>query len=97
MIRHIVLLELEDSTTDTDRAAILDALATLPEQIPTVRSYVAAADAGLAEGNAHITAIADFDDVAGYKVYRDHEAHHRVIADHIKPVLAKRTAIQVEI
>ncbi len=62
-----------------------------------MRSYVAAEDAGLAEGNAHITAIADFDDVEGYKTYRDHEAHHQVIAESIKPVLASRTAIQVEI
>ena len=97
MIRHIVLLDLQDSATDTDRSAILDALATLPDRIPTVRHYTAAADAGLVDGNADICAMADFDDVAGYETYRDHEAHHQVIADHIKPVLAGRTAIQVEI
>jgi hypothetical protein len=97
MIRHIVLLELQPSATAADRAAILEALATLPDRIPTVRNYVAAADAGLAEGNADICAIGDFDDVAGYEAYRDHEAHRQVIADHIAPVLAGRTAIQVEI
>jgi hypothetical protein len=97
MIRHIVLLHLKDSATDDDRAAILEALATLPERIPSVRDYVAGSDAGLAEGNAQICAVADFDDVAGYEAYRDHEAHRQVIADHIKPVLATRTAIQVEI
>ncbi|MCP4436295.1 MAG: Dabb family protein [Actinomycetia bacterium] len=96
MIRHIVLLDLSETATDDDRQAILDALATLPGRIPSIRNYVWGADAGLAEGNAEITAVADFDDVAGYEEYRDHDAHKQVIGDYIKPVLANRTAIQIE-
>jgi len=97
MIRHIVLLKLQDTATDADRANILEGLATLPGLIPPLRSYVFGTDAGLAEGNADIAVVADFDDVAGYEAYRDHEAHQQVIAERIRPVLATRTAIQYEI
>ena len=97
MIRHIVLLKLQDTATDADRAAILEGLATLPGRIPSLRSYVFGPDAGLAEAGADVAVVADFDDVAGYEQYRDHEAHLEVIAERIKPVLATRTASQYEI
>lgn len=96
MVRHIVLLTLKPETTDEQRQAILDGLATLPERIPTIRSYSFGVDAGLNEGNADIVAVGDFDDRDGYLAYRDHEAHHEVIANCIAPVLASRTAIQYE-
>jgi hypothetical protein len=96
MIRHIVLLSLKDTATAADREAILEGLAGLPARIASIRSYVFGADAGLAEGNVDIAAVADFDDVAGYEEYRDHEAHRQVIAERIAPVLARRTAIQFE-
>lgn len=97
MFRHIVLLNLTDAAGEDDRAAIIDALATLPDRIQSIRAYTTGTDAGLADGNADICAVADFDDEAGYFVYRDHEAHTSVIAEHIAPVLASRTAIQFEL
>lgn len=96
MIRHIVLLELTEDSTEADADAILQALSTLPGRIPAIRSYVFGRDLGLAEGNVDVSAVADFDDVAGYEAYRDHEAHKQVIAEYIKPVLASRHAIQFE-
>lgn len=97
MFRHIVLLTLKDDTTDEQRQALLDGLATLPGQIPSIRSYTFGLDAGLNNGNAHVVACGDFDDVDGYLVYRDHDAHRQVIAECIAPVLASRTAIQYEV
>jgi len=96
MIRHIVLLELTEGSTDADADSIIEALSTLPDRIPSIRNYVFGRDLGLAEGNVDVTAVADFDDVAGYEAYRDHEAHQQVIAEFIKPVLAARHAIQFE-
>ena len=96
MIRHIVLLELTEGSTDADADAICDALSTLPGRISSIRSYVFGRDLGLAEGNVSLTAVADFDDLAGYEEYRDHDAHKEVIAEYIKPVLAARHAIQIE-
>lgn len=97
MFRHIVLLTLKDDTTDEQRQAILDGLATLPGRVPTIRSYTFGLDAGVNPGNAHVVACGDFEDVDGYLVYRDHEAHKQVIAEFIAPVLAGRTAIQYEL
>ena len=97
MFRHIVLLGFEEGTDSETVDTIVAELRALPGLIPTLRSYVVGTDAGLADGNADLCAVADFDDVAGYEVYRDHEDHLRVISDHIRPVLASRTAIQFEL
>lgn len=97
MFRHIVLLTLKDDTTDVQRQQLLDGLATLPAQIPAIRNYTFGLDAGVSDGNAHVVAEGDFDDVEGYVAYRDHPAHKAVIAECIAPVLAARSAIQYTI
>ncbi len=93
-LRHIVLLTVRDRTTDEQLDAIVEALRALPGQIPELVSYVVGRDAGLAEGNADLCAVADFATEADYQVYRDHPAHQAVIQDLILPVLAGRTALQ---
>lgn len=94
VFRHVVLLTLTDDSTDEQRQAILDGLATLPAAIDSLRHYSFGLDAGVDDGNATIVAVGDFDDADGYAVYRDHPAHRRLIEDLILPVLARRTAIQ---
>jgi len=94
MFRHIVLLTLEPETPDARRRAIIDALRMLPGSVESIRSYSCGLDARIAEGNADVCAVGDFDDEAGYLHYRDHPAHRRVITELIAPVLASRSAIQ---
>jgi hypothetical protein len=94
MIRHIVLLTLRDDAGPAAVTDIREALEALPAQIPAIRSYDVAADAGLAGGNADLAVIAVFDDQDGWAEYRDHPAHRRVIEERILPVLAERRAIQ---
>jgi hypothetical protein len=95
MFRHVVLLRWNDSATPEQRLAVLEGLRALPPQIPEIRSYRVGVDAGLAaEGNSDLAVVADFDDVAGYLVYRDHPVHQDVIARSIRPILASRAAIQ---
>jgi hypothetical protein len=95
MFRHVVLLSWTDSATAEQRHAVLDALNGLPAQIPEIRSYCVGADAGdAAQGNADLAVVADFDDVNGYFVYRDHPVHKDVIARLILPILASRAAVQ---
>ena len=96
MFRHIVLLRFTDDTTAKDVRALTDALNALPARIPQIRDYRIGTDLGLAEENAHFAIVADFDDVAGYVAYRDDLEHQRVIAEHIRPFLASRTAAQYE-
>ena len=51
-------------------------------------------DAHVNEGNYDLVVVADFDDVDGYIVYRDHPDHQAVIREHVAPILAERAAIQ---
>jgi hypothetical protein len=92
--RHVVALQLHEGTGDASRATIKAALDELPALIPTIRSYVVGLDAGVNAGNHDIVVVADFDDVDGYLVYRDHPEHQRVIREHIAPNLAGRAAVQ---
>ena len=97
MLRHIVLLTLRDDTPPEAVSAIVDALAALPAQIPSIRSYEVGADIGVNPGNATVAATALFDDVAGYLEYRDHPAHVKVIDELIAPVRIARSAVQFEL
>jgi Stress responsive A/B Barrel Domain len=98
MLRHVVLLKWTESATAEQQAAVIDALHSLPGQIPEIRSYRVGADAGLAaQGNSDLAVVADFDDADGYFVYRDHPVHKDVIARLILPILASRAAAQHEL
>ena len=98
MFRHVVMLRWTDTATADDRRAVLDGLASLPPAIPEIRSYRVGVDAGLVpDANFDLAIVADFDDIAGYLVYRDHPVHQAVIAEHIRPILASRAAVQHEL
>ncbi len=97
MFRHVVLITLTADATEAQRQALLDGLAGLPHEIAEIRSYVFGFDAGLAEGNASLAVVADFDDVDGYRVYATHPAHVRVIAELIRPIMTARTAVQHQV
>jgi hypothetical protein len=95
VFRHVVMLRWNDTATADERRAVRDGLESLPPAIPEIRSYRVGVDAGLVpEGNSDLVIVADFDDVAGYRVYRDHPAHQEVIARLIRPILASRAAVQ---
>jgi Stress responsive A/B Barrel Domain len=97
MFRHVVLMCWKAGTTDEDVAHARNALLGLPSDISEIRSYVVGLDAGEADGNYNLAIVADFDDEAGYVVYRDHPAHQRVIRDVIRPILHARAAVQHEV
>ncbi len=97
MIRHVVCLELAPETSEADRRAIVDGLGTLPGAIPEIRAYSFGLDLGLAEGNASVGIVADFDSPADFQVYAQHPAHLAVIAERIKPHVARRLALQYDL
>lgn len=97
MIRHIVLLKWTEEATAAQVATVATELGKLPGLIPELRTYAVGDDAGISEGNHDFGILAEFDDAEGFAVYRDHPAHQKVIADHIKPILAGRAAIQIAI
>ena len=94
MFRHVVMLRWKREATPDQRAAVEAGLATLPGRIAEIRSYTIGTDAHVNEGNYDLVIVADFDDVDGYLVYRDHPDHQRVIREHISPILAERAAVQ---
>ncbi|HUW04216.1 MAG TPA: Dabb family protein [Acidimicrobiales bacterium] len=94
MIRHIVLLEFTAEADEASIEALVADLRALPDAIDEIETYDVARDAGLADRNAHLAVIATFADESAWAVYRDHPEHLRIIAEQIRPVLARRSAVQ---
>ena len=96
MIRHVVLFRWKPEATQEQKKLVAAELGKLPSAIPSIRSYVLGADAGINQGNAEFAVTADFDDEAGYLAYRDDPKHREIIRKHITPITADRTAVQLE-
>ncbi|WP_113704426.1 Dabb family protein [Nonomuraea lactucae] len=97
MIRHVVLFTWTDAATDEQKEAVVTELRKLPAAIPQLRAYAFGPDAGINQGNHDFAVVADFDSVDDYLVYRDHPLHQAVIAEHIKPIVAARAAVQFSV
>jgi hypothetical protein len=97
VFRHVVLMRWKDDATAEQRSHVSAGLAELPSIISEIRDYKFGNDGGVNEGNFDLAIVADFDDVAGYLVYRDDPDHVALINDRIKPILAERVAVQHEI
>jgi hypothetical protein len=94
MFRHVVMLRYKPEATSDQRSAVATALGTLPGRIPEIGSYTIGTDAGVNAGNYDLVIVADFADIDGYLVYRDHADHQAVIRDLIAPILFERAAVQ---
>jgi hypothetical protein len=97
MLRHVVLFTWSDAADEDRRAASVDALRRLPEEVGGMTAFAVGPDAGLREGNAHTALVADFPDVEAWRRYADHPVHLAVIEEHVKPWLAARSAVQYEV
>jgi hypothetical protein len=58
---------------------------------------VVAEDAGLSDGNADTVLIADFPDLEAFSRYAQDPVHLAVIAEHVRPWLAVRSAVQYQV
>jgi hypothetical protein len=96
MIRHIAVFRWKPEATAEQKALVATELAKLPAVVASIRSFVIGSDAGITQGNAEFAVTADFDDEAGFAAYRDDPTHRAIIADHIAPIIAERTAVQLE-
>jgi stress responsive alpha/beta barrel protein len=97
VIRHVVHFTWSDAADDDRRAQTVAALRRLPEQVPGPVAFAVAPDAGLVEGNAHTVLVADFPDAETFRRYATDPAHLEVIAEHVRPFLAARSAVQYEV
>jgi hypothetical protein len=97
MLRHVVLFTWTPDTDQATREATLAAIRRLPEEVGGMTSFAVGPDLGLREGNADTALVADFPDLAAYQAYATDERHLAVIAEHVTPNLAARSAVQYEV
>lgn len=93
---HIGMLTLIPEATHGHRSAIIEALAELVGVIPGLVSVRAGYDLGVTEGNADLLFLLEFDNEESWRAYRTHDAHVAVITEHIAPVLASKSFVQVD-
>jgi hypothetical protein len=89
-----VLFTWTDDADEARRAATVDALRRLREEVGGMTSLTVSPDAGLVDGNAHTVLVADFPDEESFRRYAQDPVHQAVIADHVRPWLAARSAVQ---
>ncbi|TYP90680.1 Dabb family protein [Blastococcus xanthinilyticus] len=94
MIRHVVLFTWSPDADAQRRAATVEALRALRQDVGGMTALTVADDAGLVEGNADAVLVADFPDVEAFRRYAQDPVHLAVIAEHVRPVLAARSAVQ---
>jgi len=97
VLRHVVLFSWSDAADPSRRAATVAALRGLREEVGGMSSLTVSDDAGLVEGNAHTVLVADFPDADAYRRYAQDPVHQAVIAEHVTPYLASRSAVQYEL
>ncbi|MFM7068704.1 MAG: Dabb family protein [Actinomycetes bacterium] len=96
MLRHVVTLTLVDNTPQATADVVVAEISALAQLVPSVQQLTVGVDVGVDANNAQIGIVADFADAGGYEEYRDHPDHRRVIVEHVRPVLASRSAVQFE-
>ena len=96
MFRHVVMIGFTEEATEEQKQALRDGLAALPEKIPEIRTYRIGDDAGLTPDNYDLVVVGDFEDQDGYLTYRDHPVHQDLVKNLLRPITARRAAIQHE-
>jgi hypothetical protein len=94
MLRHVALFRWKPDATAEDVSKVEAALHALPDKIPCIQSYRFGRDLGVQEGNADFAVVADFTDEEGLRTYANHPDHQSVLNNLIRPIVARREAIQ---
>jgi hypothetical protein len=97
MIRHVVVFTWSPAADAQRRATTIEALRRLRHDVGGMTSLVVAEDAGLSDGNADTVLIADFPDVEAFYRYAQDPVHLAVLAEHVRPWLAGRSAVQYKV
>jgi Stress responsive A/B Barrel Domain len=94
--RHVVMFTWSDHVDGDHIDEVRARLSALPSEIDVIRNYVHGSDVGVSEGNFDYCVVADFDNVADYRLYRDHPAHVLLIEEMITGNVAARAAVQYQ-
>ena len=97
MIHQVVLVRLRPEATDEQRHAIADGLAALQQRISGIRAMRMGFDLRFRPENFDFGVAVDFETVADYLAYRDHEAHQQVVEKIIRPILLERRRCRLRV
>jgi Stress responsive A/B Barrel Domain len=96
MIRHVVVFTWSAAADKARRRATVEALRRLRQDVGGMTYFAVAEDAGLTDGNADTVLIADFPDAEAFYRYAQDPVHLSVLAEHVRPWLAGRSAVQYQ-
>jgi hypothetical protein len=97
MIRHVVMFRWSEDADAARRAATVEALRRLRQDVGGMTSLLVEDDAGLVDGNADTVLIAEFPDESAYHRYAQDPVHLSVIDEQVLPILAERSRIQIRL
>lgn len=97
VIMHLATFTWRPDVTNDDIVAIIEALTSLPDQIPELISYSFGPDLGLRDGNADFAVAAVLANPQSLPAYLDHPEHVRILREFIAPLMATRQAVQIEL
>lgn len=93
-LRHVVMFTFADGLGPDYVDRVRQGLDSMPTTIAEIRSYTHGTDIGISDGNYDYVVVADFDNVEGYRTYRDHPHHVLFIEEVIKGNVAERASVQ---
>eukprot|EP00742_Colponemidia_sp_Colp-10_P004785 GILJ01005105.1.p1 GENE.GILJ01005105.1~~GILJ01005105.1.p1 ORF type:complete len:220 (-),score=36.94 GILJ01005105.1:709-1341(-) len=96
VVRHVVAFQFKAEATSADKDRLYQYFRGIPQQIPSVRSYIAGEDLKVIEPAVDFTINASFDTKEDWSAYQTHDAHMRLVTEAARPVAAKRVAFQFE-
>jgi len=94
--RHVVLFRWSAESTPEQRAGAVAGLQQWGTDAKEYGTLVVGSDAGLVEGNFDTAVTVDLPDRDTYRAYAADPRHQAMIAEHIRPILAERAAVQHE-
>jgi len=97
MILHLVTFRWHEGTTPEQVAELTAALTAMAAAIPELRAYACGVNMRLRPSPADYGVAAVVDDEDGLAAYLDSDAHAAVYARLLGPMIADRTAAQLEV
>jgi hypothetical protein len=95
--RHVVLFRWTADSTSEQRTGAIEALRRLGREVADLGRLVVGTDAAMVEGNFDAAVVVDFASRKDYQTYAALPAHLQAVAEHLRPILAARAAVQHDI
>ena len=97
MLRHVAVFRWKEGTPPDRIAEATRRLDALPGRIPESLGFAVGPDVGGADGHWDFAVIADFADLAAYRIYATHPDHLAAVTEAIVPIRAERAVLQYEV